>query len=230
MMTVSNKLIGFRVIKDYESLNKEGISNFDELKNKYKIDKCNETCKQEFCNEYQIQHIKYDLCKECNKHGKCYDQYKGICVPCENTYTCEQLFGCNGNRPPINPLENYCTQCWLGADNNITDEEYNKNLFLSSKIISEESIKNPASSITETPVSSYYPTSSITETPVSAYSPLLSAIKSRISSYSPSSITKSSVSASSPQSSINKSSVGSYSSSNFASLLNSKINSYKTIS
>lgn len=29
---MSNKLIGFRVIKDYESLNKEGIPNFNELK------------------------------------------------------------------------------------------------------------------------------------------------------------------------------------------------------
>jgi len=153
IMTVSNKLIGFRVIKDYESLNKDGIPNFNELKNKYvinpEIDKCNKSCKQEFCSEYQIQQLKYDLCKECNKDGKCYDEYKGICGPCENTYTCEQLFGCSGNRPPINPLENYCTRCWIGADtkyNDITDEEYNKNLFSSSKMILEESSASSGSS------------------------------------------------------------------------------------
>jgi hypothetical protein len=137
IMTISNKLIGFRVIKEYGSLNKDGIPNFDELKDKYKIDKCNQVCKQEFCDEYQIQHIKYDLCKDCNEKGKCYDEYKGICVPCENTYTCEQLFGCSGNRPPIDPIQNYCTRCWIGADQDVDiigDE--NDNLFLSSKMIS----------------------------------------------------------------------------------------------
>lgn len=138
-MTSSNKLIGFRVIKDYGSLNKDGIPNFDELKDKYKIDKCNQVCKQEFCDQYQIQHIKYDLCKDCKEKGKCYNEYKGICVPCENTYTCEQLFGCSGNRPPIDPIQNYCTRCWIGADQDVDiigDE--NDNLFLSSKMISEE--------------------------------------------------------------------------------------------
>ena len=179
IMTVSNKLIGFRVIKDYESLNKNGIPNFDELKNKYAIDKCNEQCKQEFCSEYQIQQLRYDLCKECKKDGKCYNEYKGICVPCENTYTCEQLFGCSGNRPPINPLENYCTRCWLGGnskDNNVIDEEHNKNLFSSSKTISEES-NSSSKTISEesnSSVSSYSLSSglnsSASDYPISAYS------------------------------------------------------------
>ena len=120
-MTSSSKLVGFRVIKDYNLNNKTGISNFNQLKNKYNIDKCSQVCKQEFCDEYQIQQIKYDLCKNCNKEGKCYDEYKGICIPCENQYTCEQLFGCSGNKPPIEPIKNYCTRCWIGSDN---DEEY----------------------------------------------------------------------------------------------------------
>ena len=73
---------------------------------------CNKVCKQEFCNEYQTQMIKYDLCKECKKENKCYDPNKGLCIPCHSGQTCESLYGC-GNEPPKDPLDNYCTKCWL---------------------------------------------------------------------------------------------------------------------
>ena len=144
LMTMSNNLVGFRVIKDYGPLNKDGIPNFNELKDKYKLDKCEKVCKQEFCSEYQIQRIKYDLCKDCKSQGKCYDQYKGICVPCENTYTCEELFGCSGNKPPIDPLENYCTRCWLGGDDSYLLN--NNSLFLSSSSARNSSASIPSSS------------------------------------------------------------------------------------
>jgi hypothetical protein len=147
-MTVSNKLIGFRIIKDYGPLNKDGISNFDELKDKYKIEKCEQVCKQEFCDEYHIQKIKYDLCKDCKSRGECYDQYKGICVPCENTYSCEELFGCNGYKPPINPMDNYCTRCWIGTDfEPIMSED---TLFLYSSSVTNSSSRSSAVSSSKT--------------------------------------------------------------------------------
>ena len=104
----NNKLIKFRVTK--EPILKNNV-DYDYLKDKYNFKNCTNMCKQEFCDEYLTQQIKYDLCKECNKENKCYDQNEGICVPCKNNYTCEQLFGCNKN-PPINPLKNFCTRCW----------------------------------------------------------------------------------------------------------------------
>lgn len=108
LINANNDLIKFRVVKTF--IEEENV-NYNETKNKYVIKSCDKMCKQEFCDEYQIQKIKYDLCKSCKKEGKCYDQYNGICIPCKNNYSCEQLYGC-GNKEPINPVNNYCTKCW----------------------------------------------------------------------------------------------------------------------
>jgi hypothetical protein len=114
LITNNNKLVKFRVIKDYiENSNDKVDINYNDIKNKYLIKTCKDMCKNKFCDEYQSQLIKYDLCKECKKENKCYDHLEGICVPCKNNYTCEQLYGCSGNSPPINPIDNYCTSCWI---------------------------------------------------------------------------------------------------------------------
>jgi hypothetical protein len=55
-----NKLIKFIVIKD--PIESESIFYYPS--DKYKIKECKDSCKPEFCNDYQIQKIKYDLCKE----------------------------------------------------------------------------------------------------------------------------------------------------------------------
>lgn len=111
IFTMTNRLTGFRVIKDYSlPLNTKNV-DYDMLKNKYRINECNQMCKNSFCNEYHTQMIKYDLCKECKKENMCYDSNKGICVKCKDNYTCEQLYGCD-KTPPLNPLDNLCTKCW----------------------------------------------------------------------------------------------------------------------
>jgi hypothetical protein len=113
LITNNNKLIKFRVIK--EPINehiKYNTVNYDNIKNKYLIKKCQDICKNDLCDEYQTQAIKYDLCKECKKENKCYDYLEGICVPCKNKYTCEELYGCN-NSKPIDPVNNFCTRCWI---------------------------------------------------------------------------------------------------------------------
>jgi len=108
----NNNFIKFRVIKNPIDKIPDSEIDYNKLKNKYTFKKCSDMCDEEsICNDYQVQMIKYDLCKECKKEKKCYDQYKGICVECNNKYTCEQLFGCN-EQPPINPLQNYCVKCW----------------------------------------------------------------------------------------------------------------------
>ena len=112
LITNNNKLIKFRVIKEPIEESIDNNINYDYLKNKYLIKTCKDMCKNNFCDEYQTQVIKYDLCKECKKENKCYDYSKGICVPCKNNYTCEQLHGCD-KTPPINPINNFCTRCWL---------------------------------------------------------------------------------------------------------------------
>jgi hypothetical protein len=111
IFTITNRLKGFRLIKDYiQPVNTKKV-DYEMLKNKYKINDCNKMCKNQFCDEYHTQMIKYDLCKECKKENMCYDNNKGICVKCKDNYTCEQLYGCN-NKPPLNPIDNYCTKCW----------------------------------------------------------------------------------------------------------------------
>jgi hypothetical protein len=108
----NNNFVKFRVIKNPIEKIPDSEINYDELKNKYTFKKCSDMCNENICDDYQIQVIKYDLCKECKKENKCYNQYKGICVECNgNNYTCEELFGCI-NKPPINPLQNYCVKCW----------------------------------------------------------------------------------------------------------------------
>lgn len=108
LINYNNNLIKFRVSKTF--IEEEDV-NYNNIKNKYVIKSCDKMCAQEFCDEYQTQKIKYDLCKSCKKEGQCYDQYNGICVPCTNNYSCEQLYGC-GDEAPINPINNYCTKCW----------------------------------------------------------------------------------------------------------------------
>jgi len=108
----NHNLIKFRVIKVPIKSVTDSEVDYDKLKNKYTFKKCTDMCNENVCDDYQIQMIKYDLCKECKKEKKCYDQYKGICTDCNNNYTCEQLFGCKNNIPPINPLQNYCVKCW----------------------------------------------------------------------------------------------------------------------
>jgi hypothetical protein len=110
-ITNNSKIVEYKVIKTpIEKYNKE-IINYNEIKNKYKIDKCTEMCSPEICNEYQIQQIKYDLCKECSKEFKCYNPIKGTCEFCLNFNSCDSLYGCN-DKKLINPLNNYCKKCW----------------------------------------------------------------------------------------------------------------------
>ena len=105
---VNNQIIKYRVSK--EILPKKEV-DYNKLKNKYSIKKCNQMCKQELCDTYQNQVIMYDLCKDCAKNGQCYDPYKGLCGKCLNNQSCEQIFGCNGGKP-INPKDNVCKKCW----------------------------------------------------------------------------------------------------------------------
>lgn len=107
----NNNINKFRVIKVPIEKKPDSEIDYNKLKNKYTFKKCNDMCDKDICDDYQIQMIKYNLCKECKKENKCYDPYKGICVNCNNNSTCEQLFGCD-KEPPINPYKNYCIKCW----------------------------------------------------------------------------------------------------------------------
>ena len=111
LFTENNEIIKYRVIKDpIES--EINLNIFKDINNdKYNHKKCDKMCNLELCDDYHSQLIKYDLCKECKSEGKCYDEYRGLCVRCTNNNTCEELFGCN-DVPPINPTENLCTRCW----------------------------------------------------------------------------------------------------------------------
>ena len=109
LFTGGNKIVQYRVEKipiEHERI------DYEKTKHKYDFKECNDMCNKDFCNEYQKQRIKYDLCKECRKENKCYDSSEGICVPCKKLMSCESLYGCEENKPPINPLNNYCTRCW----------------------------------------------------------------------------------------------------------------------
>lgn len=79
--------------------------------NTYTYKDCIKKCSHEICNEYEIQKIKYNLCKKCKKKKYCYNEFKGICENCKNKYTCKELYGCN-KRSPINPIHNFCIKCW----------------------------------------------------------------------------------------------------------------------
>jgi hypothetical protein len=109
LIKINNKLVSYRVIKT--PIDKKNELDYEKIKNKYKITECNKLCKNEICNEYHVQKIKYDLCKECKKENKCYDPYTGNCKSCTYNSSCEELYGCS-NKPPINPLNNYCIKCW----------------------------------------------------------------------------------------------------------------------
>jgi hypothetical protein len=101
----TDKLLKFRIY------NKE-LSNKDFNKLMNNKMECTKMCTKNICNEYKNQVIKYNLCKKCNKKGLCYDIGSGDCSTCKNNYTCEQLYGCNNNKP-IEPINNYCTRCWI---------------------------------------------------------------------------------------------------------------------
>jgi hypothetical protein len=102
-----SRIIKYRITKEPVP----DLEDYIRIQNSFKKNKCEDVCKKEFCSEYHSQRIKYDLCKECKKEFKCYDPYKGICVPCFNFNSCESLYGC-GDQPPIPPLKNFCTRCW----------------------------------------------------------------------------------------------------------------------
>lgn len=104
-----NKVIKYKVTK--EKINDTKNINYNDVKNKYKTTDCNKQCKQEVCNDYQIQMIKYDMCKECSKKLMCYNDLEGTCEYCINFKSCDELYGC-GKSEPINPLDNYCQKCW----------------------------------------------------------------------------------------------------------------------
>jgi hypothetical protein len=103
--TQSNKLIKYQVYKTPMDIDME-----ESVKEKKIID-CNKVCKQEVCDEYTKQRIKYDMCKECAKEMKCYDPNKGKCVFCFNFQSCENMYGC-GDTKPIEPSTNFCNKCW----------------------------------------------------------------------------------------------------------------------
>lgn len=104
----NNQLIKYRVSK--EILPQKEL-NYAAIKNKYVIKKCGQMCKQEVCNDYHNQLIRFDLCKDCAKQYKCYDPNLGICTKCSDNLSCEQKFGCN-NTKPQNPKDMYCRKCW----------------------------------------------------------------------------------------------------------------------
>ncbi len=103
----SNNLIKFKVTKEEKNKN----ININNILNKYNNKECSKICKQEICDEYQIQKIKYDLCKDCSKKLMCYDPLEGICKFCLNFNSCENIYGCN-NKEPLEPSINYCQKCW----------------------------------------------------------------------------------------------------------------------
>ncbi len=107
-----SSIIKYRVIDiPPENLEEETI-DYNKLKHKYDIKNCNQVCKRKLCDNYHVQNIKYDLCKECKKEGKCYDPNEGICKFCLDFRSCETLYGCN-NKAPIDPTYNNCQECWL---------------------------------------------------------------------------------------------------------------------
>lgn len=51
--------------------------------------------KKKLCDKYHSQQIKYDLCKECSKENKCYDDKTLQCIPCKKNIKCEELYKCS---------------------------------------------------------------------------------------------------------------------------------------
>ena len=104
----ASNVVGYTVIKTPIS---EETVNYDKLKHKYDVHKCTDVCKSELCDDYMVQRIHYDLCKECKKEGKCYDPNEGICKYCLDFRSCDTLYGCNGGEL-LEPSTNDCNQCW----------------------------------------------------------------------------------------------------------------------
>jgi hypothetical protein len=109
-MIKGSNIIEYRLIK-VPIDNLEETINYNELKHKYDIKHCSQVCKKELCDDYLAQTIKYDLCKECKKEGKCYNPNKGICEFCLDFRSCDTIYGCNGNTL-VNPMNNDCKKCW----------------------------------------------------------------------------------------------------------------------
>jgi hypothetical protein len=108
----SSNISGYRVTKiPYDNIPQETI-NYNNLQHKYDIKKCTDMCKKELCDDYLVQKIKYDLCKECKKEFKCYDPNEGVCKFCLDFRSCDSLYGCNGNELK-DPSKNECDSCWL---------------------------------------------------------------------------------------------------------------------
>lgn len=106
----SGNITKFKVTK--EEIIKNKNININNILNQYNNNKeCSKICKQEICDDYQVQKIKYDLCKDCSKKLMCYDPLEGICKFCLNFNSCENLYGCNNNEP-LEPSKNYCQKCW----------------------------------------------------------------------------------------------------------------------
>jgi hypothetical protein len=101
----------YKVIKvPYSNLEEETI-NYKKLQHKYDTKKCTDLCNKELCDDYLVQKIKYDLCKECKKEFKCYDPNEGVCKFCLDYRSCDTLYGCNGGELK-EPSNNECQSCW----------------------------------------------------------------------------------------------------------------------
>jgi len=98
-------LVGYEVIKTPIKENKTIVLHPPKER------KCKDMCKSSVCSSYKSQLEKYNLCKECNKEGKCYDPYVGRCIHCKERKSCEITFGCMDG-PPIEPNHNFCKPCW----------------------------------------------------------------------------------------------------------------------
>jgi len=110
-LTKSSSIIGYNIIKIPVDNTQEETINYNKLKHKYDNKGCNSVCKSELCDDYLVQKIKFDLCKECKKEAKCYDPNEGVCKVCLDFRSCESLYGCN-NGELIEPSTNYCNKCW----------------------------------------------------------------------------------------------------------------------
>ena len=84
--------------------------NYLSKNNNYTHKNCVKKCSPKICNKYDIQKKKYNLCKRCKNKNYCYNEYRGICEPCVNKYSCEKLYGYN-KISQINPIHNFCIKC-----------------------------------------------------------------------------------------------------------------------
>ncbi len=109
-MIPKNKIIGYRTIfKDLDEIS--GIPSYKSNQEKYQKKSCNELCDKEICTEFELQKKKYSMCKFCKEKGQCYHPFQGICTKCNNSMSCEEIYGCEG-KEPIDPFKKECNFCW----------------------------------------------------------------------------------------------------------------------